>query len=92
MGSRARLSSHGNGSPVPTRGAGVDALPRELPSLMTTKAAVPTRSHGANVSRMCPATDRKRAQEDGHLRSPKSLVRALSIRFAKLTKRLVSDC
>jgi hypothetical protein len=36
---------------------------------------LPTGSRGANVSRMCPATDRKTVQKGGHLRSGRLLVR-----------------
>src|SRR6266487_245406 len=46
----------------------------ELPQSMTTQAALLVRCHGMNVSRMCPATDRKKLLNDGQCRSAKLLV------------------
>jgi len=50
------------------------------------------RLHEANVSRMCPATDREKVQIGGHCRSAKLLINGTSASFALPSKLPESDC
>jgi len=47
-------------------------------------------THG--VSRVCPATDRKKVQEDGQWWSAKLMVKGTLTLIRMLTKRAESDC